>query len=145
MFSKSKNTNSNVANNRKQRRVIREDIVVAYKGKVGQEEYPVYVELLNISPQGMAFRCNESLRVSTLLNMAFRFRDGNSFFIDGTVIHKMQEIKEGQTGVKGSLQHMFGSEPIFFRYGIHFETLDQSFQTTLIKTMLQNNNKINVA
>ena len=71
MLGKSKNTNVTVVNQRNQRRVIRNDIDVAFVEKVGRKSYPCFVELLNISPQGMAFRCNKSLQVSMPLNLAF--------------------------------------------------------------------------
>ena len=137
MFGKSKESNSRVVNKRNQRRVIRNDITVAFEGKVGKKSYPLFVELLNISTKGMAFRCNKSMGVSSPLNLAFRFVDGKKFFMKGSVVHKMQESNSEQTGIKGAFQKMFKTDPSYFQYGINFEKADEDFQTTFIKTMLQ--------
>ena len=136
MFSKSKNTD--VANNRHQSRVIRNDITVAFQAKVGKQVFPFYVELLNISPRGMAFRCNKLLRVSMPLNLALNFDNGKVFFMKGKVAHKILETNAGKLGVQRVFKKMFESDSTFIKYGIKFEKVDDDFQTTLIKTMLDN-------
>ena len=136
MFIKSKNTT--VANNRNQKRVIRNDITVAFQAKVGKKTFPFFVELLNISPQGMAFRCNKSFRVSTPLNLEFSFSDGRKFFMKGNVAHKILETESGKLEIQRSFNKMFESNSTVFQYGIKFEKVDDDFQTTFIKTMLQN-------
>ena len=135
MFSKSKNTT--ITNNRKQKRVIRNDITVAFQAKAGKKTIPFFVELLNISPQGMAFRCKKSLRVSDLLNLAFGFSDGKNFFMKGSVVHKMQETEGGKLGIQRTFKKMFKSDSTFFQYGIKFEKVGDDFQTAFIETKLQ--------
>ncbi len=135
MFNKSKNTT--ITNNRNQKRVIRNDITVAFQAKVGKETIPFFVELLNISPQGMAFRCNKSLRVSKPLNLAFSFSDGRKFFMKGCVAHKKPETKGSKLGIQRVFKKMFESYSNFFQYGIKFEKVGDDFQTAFIETKLQ--------
>ena len=130
--------NKFVANNRKQRRVIRNDITIVVVGEVGKRSYPFFVEPLNISLQGMAFRCNKALRVSNPLNLSFSFSDDRNFFMKSTVIHKMQETASDQSGIQRAFKKMFESDSTFFQYGIKFEKVNDNFQTTFIKTMLDN-------
>ena len=70
---------ASVANNRKQKRVIRTDIVVLLEQNNSKKTCPVFVELINISPESMLFRCKKSLRVSESLNMKLSFSDNRSF------------------------------------------------------------------
>ena len=135
MISKSKNTD--VANNRHQRRVIRDDITVAFQTKDGKRSISYFVELLNISLQGMAFRCDKSLRVSTPLNLILSFNNDRIFFIKGSVTHKILETGTGKSGVKRVFINMFESDSILFKYGIKFEKVNADFQTTFIANKLQ--------
>lgn len=135
MYTKSINTAA--PNNRKQRRVIRNDIVVAFEDKNSKKAYPLFVELLNISPQGMAIRCKKSLRVSKSLNLALNFRDGRNFYMKGRVVHKILEAEAGQSRIKRAFKRIFESAPTFYQYGIKFEAVGNDFQTTFIATKLQ--------
>ena len=138
MLGKSKNTNATGVNQRNQRRVIRNDITVAFQDKVDKKSYPFFVELLNISPQGMAFRCNKSLRVSNSLKLAFSFSNGRKFFMNGSLVHKFLETEDGQPGIQRVFKKIFETDTNFFQYGIKFGKIEDNFQTTLIKTMLDN-------
>ena len=98
MFSKSKNTD--VANNRNQRRVIRNDITVSFQAKVGRKIFPYFVELLNISPQSMAFRCNKSLEFRSLSIWHLVSVTAESFFMKGDMVHRILETESGKPEIQ---------------------------------------------
>ena len=129
--------NTSVPNNRKQKRVIRNDVVVVLEHKNSKKACPLFVELLNISPEGIAIRYKKSLRVSKSINMKLSFSDGREYFMKGRIIYKKMETVGGESRIHRTFKKLFQSGSIFYQYGIKFKKVDADFQATFIATKLQ--------
>lgn len=143
MYIESKNINTSVANKRHQRRVIRDDINVALAYKVGKKTYPVTVKLANISPRGMAFKLNKSLRSSVPISFAIRFSHGKKFIMKGRVVYKNQEIETTpRQSIFKSFKEKLRKRSHCYQYGIEFGAVDDNFQTTFVSTLLEKNGNV---
>jgi hypothetical protein len=125
---------------RKQVRYERTDINAVLK------KTPVFfhreqpVKILNISKQGIAICSNQALKRNNHLKITLCFIKGDSFFLDGQVVHSFN--KSGNSEDDEFVELFLGESalPIAlpFKYGIYFEQHYPQFRDYLIESGCKN-------
>ncbi|MDO9047354.1 MAG: PilZ domain-containing protein [Methylobacter sp.] len=125
---------------RKQVRYERNDINAVLK------KTPVFfnreqpVKILNISKQGLAICSNQALKRNNHLKITLCFIKGDSFFLDGQVVHSFN--KPGNSEDDEFVELFLGDSvlpiPLPFKYGIHFEQHYPQFRDYLIESGCKN-------
>ncbi len=125
---------------RKQVRYERNDINAVLK------KTPVFfnreqpVKILNISKQGIAICSNQALKRNNHLKITLRFTKGDSFFLNGQVVHSFNKPGnfEDDEFVELFLEGTASPIPLPFKYGIHFEQHYPQFRDYLIESGCKN-------
>lgn len=126
---------------RKQVRYERNDIYAAFK-KVPVFFNPIQpVKILNISKQGIAICSHQALKRNNRLKITLCFREGESFLLNGQVVHSFNKPSHSQDDefVELLLERGAASPiPLPFKYGIHFEHPYPQFKDYLIESGCKN-------
>jgi len=125
---------------RKQVRYERNDIDAVFK------KTPVFfnrrqpVKILNISKQGIAIYSNQALKTNSRLEITLCFREGQSFLLNGQVVHSFNKQSHSQHDefVELFLGDSTSPIPLPFKYGIHFEQHYLPFRDYLIESGCKN-------
>jgi hypothetical protein len=125
---------------RQQVRYERNDINAVFK------KMPVFlnreqpVKVLNISKQGIAICSNQALKKNHQLKIKLCFIKGDSFFLDGQVIHSFDKpsFSENDEFVELLLDGSASPIPLPFKYGIHFKQHYPQFRDYLIESGCKN-------
>lgn len=125
---------------RKQIRYERSDINAVLK------KTPVFfnreqpVKILNISKQGIAICSNQALKRNNRLKLTLYFTQGESFLLDGQVVHSFNKLVNSgddefvELFVEGTALPV----PLPYKYGIHFEQHYLQFRDYLIESGCKN-------
>lgn len=125
---------------RKQVRYERNDIEAVFK------KTPVFfnrlqpVKILNISKQGIAICSNQALKRNNHLKITLSFTKGESFLLNGQVVHSFDKLSNSQYDEFVEL-FLGGSStpiPLPFKYGIFFERHYPQFRDYLIESGCKN-------
>ncbi|WP_333873864.1 PilZ domain-containing protein [Methylobacter sp.] len=125
---------------RKQVRYERNDINAVLK------KTPVFlnreqpVKILNISKQGIAICSNQALKRNNRLKITLSFLKGDSFFLNGQVVHSFNKPSNSEDAEFVELFLEGTATPIAlpFKYGIHFEQHYPQFRDYLIESGCKN-------
>jgi len=124
---------------RKQVRYERNDINAVFK------KTPVFlnreqpVKILNISKQGIAICSNQALKKNHHLKLTLYFIKGDSFFLDGQVVHSFNKPGDSDDEfVELFLEGTASPTPLPYKYGIHFEQHYPQFRDYLIESGCKN-------
>ena len=125
---------------RKQIRYERSDINAVFK------KTPVFfnreqpVKILNISKQGIAICSNQALKRNSRLKITLCFAQGESFLLDGQVVHSFnkQSPLPYDEFVELFVEGAAAPIPLPFKYGIHFEQHYLQFRDYLIESGCKN-------
>ncbi|MDO9168631.1 MAG: PilZ domain-containing protein [Methylobacter sp.] len=125
---------------RKQVRYERNDINAVFK------KTPVFfnqvqpVKIINISKQGIAFCSHQALKRNHHLKIILSFIKGESFFLNGRVVHSFsqQSNSQGDEFVELYAADLLAPVPLPFKYGIHFERNYPQFMDYLIESGCKN-------
>jgi hypothetical protein len=125
---------------RRQVRYERNDIDAVFK------KTPVFfnqvqpVKIINISKQGIAIFSNQALKTNNRVKLTLCFARGDSFLLDGQVVHSFNKSSDSQYDefvelfVEGAEQPV----PLPFKYGIYFEQHYSRFRDYLIESGCKN-------
>jgi hypothetical protein len=119
---------------RKQIRYHRNDIDAVFKKKPAFLNRLQPVKILNISKQGIAICSNQVLKRNSRLEIKLCFRQGQSFLLNGQVVHSFTGLSDGQ---HAEFVELFQSDPLIplpFKYGIHFDRHYLPFSDYLIES-----------
>ena len=125
---------------RKQVRYERNDIDAVFK------KTPVFfnqvqpVKIINISKQGIALYSHQALKRNHHLKIMLSFIRGESFFLNGRVVHSFSKQSNSQYDefVEFYDGDLFPPVPLPFKYGIHFEQNYLQFMDYLIESGCKN-------
>lgn len=125
---------------RKQVRYERSDITAVFK------KTPVFfnrvqpVKIINVSKQGIAICSNQALKTNNRLRITLCFLEGESFFLNGQVVHSFNKQSSSQCDefVELFLEGAAPPIPLQFKYGIHFEQHNPWFRDYLIESGCRN-------
>ncbi|MGZ5043240.1 MAG: PilZ domain-containing protein [Methylobacter sp.] len=124
---------------RKQVRYERSDIHAIFR------KTPVFlnreqpVKILNISKQGIAICSNQALKKNHHLKLTLYFIKGDSFFLDGQVVHSFNKSGDSDDEfVELFLEGTASPIPLPYKYGIHFEQYYPQFRDYLIESGCKN-------
>jgi hypothetical protein len=125
---------------RKQIRYERSDINAVFR------KTPVFfnreqpVKILNISKQGIAICSNQALKRNSRLKLTLCFMQGESFLLDGQVVHSFNKpsISPYDEFVELFFEGMALPIPLPYKYGIHFEQHYLQFRDYLIESGCKN-------
>jgi len=124
---------------RKQVRYERNDINAVFKKTpiFFNREQPV--KILNISKQGIAICSNQALKKNHHLKLTLYFIKGDSFFLDGQVVHSFNTPSGSDDEfVELFLEGTASPIPLPYKYGIHFEQHYPQFRDYLIESGCKN-------
>lgn len=98
------------------------------------------VKILNISKQGIAICSNQALKTNNRLKITLCFIKGESFFLNGQVVHSFNKQSSSQYDefVELFLGDLASPIPLPFKYGIHFEQHYSQFRDYLIESGCKN-------
>ncbi|WP_340123232.1 hypothetical protein [Methylobacter svalbardensis] len=125
---------------RKQVRYERNDIDAVFK------KTPVFfnqvqpVKIINISKQGIALYSHQALKRNHHLKIMLSFIRGESFFLNGRVVHSFSKQSNSQYDefVELYAGDLLAPVPLPFKYGIHFEQNYLQFMDYLIESGCKN-------
>jgi hypothetical protein len=118
---------------RKSIRYKRSDIkVFIIEGKDFQ-----YVELVDISQQGLAIRLVSSLKLKKAVKIRINFNEDKDFELDGHVISKSIVQTEGELQVKKRVWSLFQSNNSPCTYSIGFDDVSNDFQSYLLRSNME--------
>lgn len=125
---------------RKQVRYERSDITAIFK------KTPVFlnrvqpVKIINVSKQGIAICSNQALKKNHRLKITLNFLEGESFFLNGQVVHSFNKQSSSRYDefVELFLEGAAPPVPLQFKYGILFEQHDSRFRDYLIESGCRN-------
>jgi hypothetical protein len=125
---------------RKQIRYERSDINAVFR------KTPVFfnrlqpVKIINISKQGIAIYSNQVLKRNNRLKMTIFFSEGQSFLLNGQVVHSFN--KQSSTPYDEFVELFVEGAalpvPLPFKYGIHFEQHYLQFRDYLVESGCKN-------
>jgi len=97
-------------------------------------------KILNISKQGIAVCSNQALKRNNHLKIMLCFMTGESFFLNGQVVHSFNKQSSSQYDefVELFLEGAVAPIPLPFKYGIHFEQYYLQFMDYLIESGCKN-------
>jgi hypothetical protein len=98
------------------------------------------VKIINVSKQGIAICSNQSLKKNNHLKITLCFVQGESFFLNGQVVHSFNKPSNSQ---EDEFVELFRGDlvapiPLPFKYGIHFEQYYPQFRDYLIESGCRN-------
>lgn len=98
------------------------------------------VEIINVSKQGIAICSNQALKTNKHLKITLNFIEGESFLLDGQVVHSFNEQSNSQYDrfVELFFRRSESSIALPFKYGIHFEEYSLPFSDYLIESGCKN-------
>jgi len=98
------------------------------------------VKILNISKQGIAICSNQALKRNNRLKITLSFLKGDSFFLNGQVVHSFNKPSNSEDAEFVELFLEGTATPIAlpFKYGIHFEQHYPQFRDYLIESGCKN-------
>lgn len=125
---------------RKQVRYERDDIDAVFK------KTPVFfnrvqpVKIINVSKQGIAICSNQALKRNSRLKITLCFPKGESFFLNGQVVHSFNKQNSSQYDefVELFFEGATQSIALPYKYGIHFEQHYPQFRDYLIESGCKN-------
>jgi len=125
---------------RKQVRYERNDIEAVFK------KTPVFfnrlqpVKIINISKQGIAVCSNQVLKTNNRLEIKLCFVKGESFFLNGQVVHAFDKQSNAQYDefVELFVEDLASPLQLPFKYGIHFEQQYSQFRDYLVESGCRN-------
>ncbi len=125
---------------RNQVRYERNDINAAIK------KTPVFfnrmqsVKIINVSKQGIAICSNQPLKTNNHLKIMLCFIKGESFFLNGQVVHTFDNASNDQYDefIELFLDDKVSPVPLPFKYGIQFEQDHPRFKDYLIESGCKN-------
>ncbi|HEY8098841.1 MAG TPA: PilZ domain-containing protein [Methylobacter sp.] len=125
---------------RNQVRYERNDIDAVFK------KTPVFfnqlqpVKIINISKQGIAICSNQALKTNNRLEIKLCFVKGESFFLNGQVVHTFDKQSNAQYDefVELFVEDSASPLPLPFKYGIHFEQQYSQFRDYLVESGCRN-------
>ncbi|MFZ2407467.1 MAG: PilZ domain-containing protein [Methylobacter sp.] len=125
---------------RKQVRYERNDINAVFKKTPAFFNRPQPVKILNISKQGIAICSNQALKRNSRLKITLCFIKGESFLLDGQVVHSFNKQSHSQHDefVELFVEGAGAPIPLPFKYGIHFEQHYLQFRDYLIESGCKN-------
>jgi hypothetical protein len=127
---------------RKQVRYERNDINAVLKKTpviFSQVVYPA--KIINISKQGVAICSSQALKPNNHLKITLCFAKGDSFLLDGQVVHAFNKPISSQYDEFVELLDEGGvSSPVLlpYKYGIHFERHYPEFRDYLVESGCKN-------
>lgn len=125
---------------RKQVRYERSDINAVFRKTpvLFNREQPVKV--INVSKQGIAICSNQALKKNHHLKLTLCFVEGDSFLLDGQVVHSFSSPGhfKGDEFVELFLAGTASPIPLPYKYGIHFEQHYPQFRDYLIESGCRN-------
>ncbi|MGZ5008898.1 MAG: PilZ domain-containing protein [Methylobacter sp.] len=125
---------------RKQVRYERNDIDAVLKKApvLLNREQPA--KILNISKQGIAIYSNQVLKTDHRLKITLRFLKGDSFLLNGHVVHSFNKPGnfEDDEFVELFVEGVGSPVALPFKYGIHFEQHYPRFRDYLIESGCRN-------
>lgn len=125
---------------RKQVRYERNDIDAVFK------KTPVFfnrvqpVKIINISKQGIAIFSNLALKTNNHLKITLCFVQGQSFLLNGQVVHTFNKQSNSQYDefVELFVEGAAPPVPLPFKYGILFEQHNSQFRDYLVESGCKN-------
>ncbi len=100
------------------------------------------VKIINVSKQGIAICSNQALKRNNHLKITLSFTEGESFLLNGQVVHSFNKASNSQYDefVELFLGRPGSASPIAlpFKYGIHFEQYYPQFMDYLIESGCKN-------
>lgn len=98
------------------------------------------VKIINVSKQGVAICSNQSLKINNHLRITFCFDQGESFFLNGQVVHAFNKQGNFQEAEFVELfpGDLISAIPLCFKYGIFFEQNYPQFRGYLIESGCRN-------
>jgi hypothetical protein len=98
------------------------------------------VKIINVSKQGIAIYSNQALKKNNHLKITLCFVKGESFFLNGQVVHAFNKQGNFQ---EDEFVELFRGDlaspiPLPFKYGIHFEQYYPQFRDYLIESGCKN-------
>jgi len=125
---------------RKQVRYQRNDIDAVFKKAPAFFNRLQPVKILNISKQGIAICSNQALKTNSRLQITLCFSQGQSFLLNGQVVHAFNKQSDSQHDefVELFVKDSASSIPLPFKYGIHFEQHYLQFRDYLIESGCKN-------
>ncbi|MGR9014827.1 MAG: hypothetical protein ACU83U_14425 [Gammaproteobacteria bacterium] len=125
---------------RSQVRYERNDIDAVFK------KTPVFfnqfqpVKIINISKQGIAICSHQALKANNRLELKLCFVKGESFFLNGLVVHAFDKQSNALYDEFVELFFDGAASPLSlpFKYGIHFERQYSQFRDYLVESGCKN-------
>ncbi len=98
------------------------------------------VKIINVSKQGVAIYSNQSLKINHHLKITLFFDQGESFFLNGQVVHTFNKQRNFQEAEFVELfpGDLISAIPLPFKYGIFFEQNYPQFRDYLIESGCRN-------
>ncbi len=98
------------------------------------------VKVINVSKQGIAICSNQALKTNNRLKLTLCFARGDSFLLDGQVVHSFNKQSNSQYDefVELFFEGAAPPVPLPFKYGILFEQHYSQFRDYLVESGLKN-------
>lgn len=115
-------------------RYKRSDITAYFREK-GKNK--AYIELLNISQQGLAFKINSNIKPKKHFEIIIQFNKGPEFKLKGYIVYKLNsQIKEKSQFIE-KVWGVFMTDNSTYNYGFCFAEANNDFQLFLLKSNIQ--------
>lgn len=115
-------------------RYSRSDITLFIREKGGDL---TYVELLNISQQGISCRMGSNIRLKRHLEFLIKFNESHNFELKGYIVNKSKDNIEEKTKFMDWLWGLFMPDYSFRNYGVFFNEAGDDFKLYLIRSNMQ--------
>lgn len=96
-----------------------------------------YVELLNISQQGLSCRIGSSMKLKKRLELLIKFNESKSFELNGYIANKSKIESEEQAPFMERIWGILMPDHSFHNYGINFNEVNDDFKLFLLKSNMQ--------
>ncbi|MFI3187859.1 MAG: PilZ domain-containing protein [Methylococcaceae bacterium] len=125
---------------RKQVRYERNDINAVFKKKPVFFNQMQQVKIINVSKQGIAICSSQTLKRNNHLKFLLSFIKGESFFLEGQVVHAFNRQSDFQYDefIELFIGGLESPVPLPFKYGVHFEQHYPRFRDYLIESGCKN-------